>query len=400
MGFKWLLGVAGMVVATSLVACMAAPSEDLGDGRGAASTGEEFNKNNVLTDTVLRDTEAMSVADIQKFLEKTPGGKKSVLAEYTEDGKTAAEIMAAAAAKYRINPLELLVRVQMEQGLVEKTTASEESIEIAFGCGCPHSPVCGPKYMGFANQAECAAGTLSRSMDRSLTEQGTVSGWKKGEEKSTEDRIEVTPSNAATAALYTYTPWVGEAGGGRRGVGGASLHFLVWNRFADAVSYGVAAPTADRPAETTTNDAGAPAEEEEETPPEEEADAGSTTPTPTPPPTGTDAGTTPPRTDAGADEPVDSDTTEGSDDDDILGEGNAPPANNAPAPRGSSSSRSSSSDDDDRDESEASEADLATKKKAQDGCSTTGSNGSSGNAALIGLAVVAVSLAGKRRRQG
>ena len=240
MGARWLVGVAGMVVAATLAACSATTDEAVGGDRASVRQAE-FDKNSVLTDTALRDTTALSAADIQAFLEKTPWGQTSVLATYEEDGKSAAEIMHDAATKHGINPLELLVRVQMEQGLINKATASEESISIAFGCGCPHSPVCSSKYEGFANQADCAAGTLSRSMDCALTSNGTASGWKKGEEKLTQDKVEIVPANAATAALYTYTPWVGEAGGGRKGVGGASLHYQVWERFADAVGYGVVA---------------------------------------------------------------------------------------------------------------------------------------------------------------
>ncbi len=44
------------------------------------------------------------------------------------------------------------------------------------------------------------------------------------------------PKNAATATLYTYTPWVGESGGGKAGVGGTSLYFRVLERFADALA--------------------------------------------------------------------------------------------------------------------------------------------------------------------
>lgn len=113
--------------------------------------------------------------------------------------------------------------------------------------------------MGFDNQAECAAGTLSRSMDRAVTSTGTVSGWARNGAKATQDGVIVTPKNAATAALYTYTPWVGEAGGGREGVGGASLRFAVWDRFATAVGYGAWARPTETP-RTSETDAAATAD--------------------------------------------------------------------------------------------------------------------------------------------
>ena len=395
----------GMLVASTLAACSVASSEEAVGGDRASVTEVEFDKNAVLSDTALRDTAAMSTADIQAFLDETPWGHASVLADYEEDGKSAAEIMHEAAEQHGINPLELLVRVQMEQGLVYKQTASEESISIAFGCGCPHSPVCSSKYEGFANQAACAAGTLSRSMDRALTSNGTASGWKMGEEKLTQDKVEVVPSNAATAALYTYTPWVGEAGGGRKGIGGASLHHQVWVRFADAVGYGaVRNNDAPRQAPSGVLEAGAAPEGEGEGQPQDQADAAAAPEAPE-----ADSGS-PAQPDAGApsedgadagpaDAPADGDAdkTEGEDDDDILGEGNAPPATNAPAPRSSKSrgSRSRSSGDDDLEE--ATEEELAGKKKTvASGCSSTGGN--AGDGSLVGLAMVAASVIAGRRR--
>ena len=395
MGARWLVGVAGMVVAATLAACSAPTDEAVGGDRASVRQAE-FDKNAVLTDTVLRDAKSLSAADIQAFLENTPWGQTSVLATYEEDGKSAAEIMHDAATKHGINPLELLVRVQMEQGLINKATASEESISIAFGCGCPHSPVCSSKYEGFANQADCAAGTLSRSMDRALTSNGTASGWRKGEEKLTQDKIEVVPTNAATAALYTYTPWVGEAGGGRKGVGGASLHYQVWERFADAVGYGVAANN-DSPRQSEVLDAGAPGDDpndgEEEADPvlEPETDAGA--------PPSADAGA-PPSADAGAGEEEEPGKgkaeSEGEDDDDILSEGNAPPSTNVPPPR-EGKSRSKSSRVGDEDLSEATEEELAGKKRSAGGCSSTGGNTS--DASLVVLVMAAASLVAKRRRQ-
>ncbi|MBX3220282.1 MAG: hypothetical protein KF795_07155 [Labilithrix sp.] len=395
-----------MVVATTLAACSSAPEEEVGGDRASVKQAE-FDKNSVLTDVALRDTKAMSAADIQAFLDKTPWGHASVLATYEENGKSAAEIMHDASEKHGINPLELLVRAQMEQSLIYKKNASAESISIAFGCGCPHSPVCSSKYEGFANQAECAAGTLSRSMDRALTSNGTASGWKMGEEKLTQDKVEIVPANAATAALYTYTPWVGEAGGGRKGVGGASLHYQVWGRFADATGYGVVGndvpgegqgdvleaeqpDPADEDPNNGGNDGNQGGEDDEEPAadpaPAPNADAGAPQADPEPDPHGDEA----PKGDSTADDKA------GADDDDILGEGNAPPATNAPPPR-ASGSRSKGSSNADRDLTEATDEELAGKKKATGGCSSTG--GSTSDASLVGLVMFAASLVAKRRRR-
>lgn len=391
-----LIGAAAVAAATS-VACSSAPPSDA-EGSSAAATKSPFDRNAVLDDSSLTDAEAMTEEDVQKFLDKTPWGKKSVLATYEADGKSAAKIIHTAATAHGINPLELLVRLQMEQGLINKTTASAATIDVAFGCGCPHSPVCSDKYMGFANQAECAAGTLSRSLASAKTSTGTVSGWARNRAKETQDGVTVTPKNAATDALYTYTPWVGEAGGGRAGVGGASLHHAVWDRFATAVSYGAWA-TDTTPATPTRGTADASTNEvEHDAAAEAEPQEGEGEPTPA-----TDAGTADsgraPSADAGATADggakLGGDRTppsDGSEDDAVLAEGNAPPSTNAPPPKPTSGRRSP------EELPEASEDELASKPKTTEGgCSTSSNRAATGDGIVFGLGL-ALALAGSRRR--
>jgi MYXO-CTERM domain-containing protein len=400
MGVKGLVRIAGVAFVSALVACSQDVVEERVGEDIAGASAASFDKDLVLTDAELRDATAMSAEDIQAFLEKTPWGHASVLATYEEDGRSAARIIKDAATKYGINPLELLVRVQMEQSLVYKKTAPAETIAIAFGCGCPHSPVCSPKYEGFANQAECAAGTLRRSMDRALTSSGTASGWKKGEAKLTQDKIEIVPQSAATAALYTYTPWVGEAGGGRKGVGGVSLHQLVWTRFADALGYEVGKPggaTPDQTRDEDAKDAGAPEPAPGKDPGAgpRKADAGP--PAENPPNGGPGSAGEPKKDDAdGEDREGTPPADEGEDDDDILGEGNMPPSS-LPPPR-SSGPRGRGSD-----LPEATEEELSIKKRrssvSNSGCSAAG-GASDGSGALTALALGAVVLASRRRRAG
>ena len=243
LGFSLLLGG---------VACSALSEDEQGTSQDSALEAQ-FNRNNVITDAEISSS-AMTVAEIQRFLEKTPYGTRSGLASFKENGKTAAEILHAEGLRSEISPIALLARLQMEQGLISKTTAPSATTDVAFGCGCPDSASCGPKYLGFANQAACAAGSLRRSIDKVNDGLPTVSGWKKGVSKKTQDEISIVPENAATAALYTYTPWVGESGGGKTGVGGTSLYFKVLKRFTDAylISTGAGTGTADA---STTEDA-------------------------------------------------------------------------------------------------------------------------------------------------
>ena len=147
--------------------------------------------------------------------------------------------MVDAAKAHGINPLEMLVRVQMEQGLVYKTTAPATTIPLAFGCGCPHSAVCNDSYRGFANQAECAAGTMRRTMDKALTASGTVSGWSRGKSKDHRGRHHHRSEERRDGCtLHVYARGSERPGAAKKGVGGVSLHAQVWDCFAESASYG------------------------------------------------------------------------------------------------------------------------------------------------------------------
>jgi len=388
----------------STAACSAPAADEPARGTTSSVTERPFDRNAVLDDKSMRDAETLTVSDVQKFLDKTPWGTRSALARYTEGGKSAATIMVDAAKAHGINPLEMLVRVQMEQGLVYKTTAPATTISLAFGCGCPHSSVCNDSYRGFANQAECAAGTMRRTMDKALTASGTVSGWSRGKAKATEDGLTIVPKNAVTAALYTYTPWVGEAGGGKKGVGGVSLHAQVWDRFAESVSYGAWAVESAGSADNA--DAGnADATTAEPTPepapvdpdPAPEADAGTTTGEPDAGPTG--EGASPDAGPTGEGNTTNGNTNgppaDGSEDDAIIGEGSTPPSSNSAPP--STRTKTPSKPEE---LPEAEEGELASKKKADaGGCSTTGHEGGSPDGLLIaGAAALAIVTSRRRRR--
>ncbi|HEY8080381.1 MAG TPA: MYXO-CTERM sorting domain-containing protein [Labilithrix sp.] len=384
MGWRTVIGLAGAATVSALVACQE-PAEEDAAGDQAAVQQDPFDRNNVLDDKSLRDSAAMSAADVQKFLDVTPWGTKSALADYKEDGKTAAEIITDAAKKHNVNPIELLVRAQAEQGLIKKTTAKDTTIAIAFGCGCPDSAACSDAYRGLANQAECAAGTIDRSMSRASTTAGTVSGWAKAKEKASLDGLVITPANSATAAIYTYTPWVGEKGGGKVGVGGAYLHWDVWGSFAQYLNYG---DWGQNDTQAQSGDGGAAANDAA---PSDDASAPDPNPNPDPGSGDPDPGTD----DAGPSgdgTPSAGPKDDGSDDGKVLN-GNAPPAVNAPPP--GSHPRTSAAPNLPQELPQASDADLAGKPKTTGGCSTSGGTG---DASLVGLGLAIALVAARRRR--
>lgn len=225
---------------TILLAACSSASEDGGSvSSGSAASENTFDRDNVMEDDVMQDVDAAGAAEIQAFLERTPYGMRSVLADYRPKGKPVSQILVDTGREYGINPLVLLARLQIEQGLVSKSSAPEEELERAFGCGCADGRSCSSRYLGFENQARCGAAVLQRSLERLRgPERETVSGWAKGASKQTLDGLSVTPANDATAALYTYTPWVGQLGGGRATVGGTSGFWKVFVAFEEALRGG------------------------------------------------------------------------------------------------------------------------------------------------------------------
>lgn len=195
-----------------------------------------FDRNRVLSDAAFVDWQAMSEAEIQAFLDETPYGNRSALAGYTSGGMTAARAIRVASETYRINPLVILTRLQMEQSLIGKSTATKKALDFAFGCGCPDNGSCSETWRGFHKQADCMASHMRSYLDDLEGGGSTIAGWKIDKAKKTLDKYWVTPKNAATAALYTYTPWVGTSGFGNLG------HFQIWRRFAGHIGYAPIGP--------------------------------------------------------------------------------------------------------------------------------------------------------------
>jgi hypothetical protein len=190
---------------------------DPDDGK-ADGVPPTFDQNNVVDDPLFTNVTAMTVEDVQAFLDKSPYGTRSWLASHQLDGKTAAEMLVEVGMMYEVNPLLLLVRMQVETSLVSKTaTPSQRSIDRALGCGCPDGGSCNAAYRGLQKQLDCGARILRKWYDASI--EGTAQ-WRKGVGRNTLDPKRVTPANHATASFYAYTPWVLVGRGG---------NWLAWN---------------------------------------------------------------------------------------------------------------------------------------------------------------------------
>jgi uncharacterized membrane protein YgcG len=239
----WWTRQFGLGMALVLAGCaIAGPSDDeVNDENGpvepsypeepntpeTAMAEANFDRHDVLDTASMVDADAMTVAEVQAFLDNNPYGWTSVLASHVSNGHSAAQAFVDAGQANGINPLVLLTRVQMEQSLIGKTSAPLSTLKKAMGCGCPDNKPCQAQYKGFDKQVDCAASKLRSYLDDMDGGGTTIAGWGVGISKTTLDSYSVTPVNEATAALYTYTPWVSAA----------KAHAKIWALYAAHVGY-------------------------------------------------------------------------------------------------------------------------------------------------------------------
>lgn len=188
-------------------------------GPDTLGTPSRFDRHTVTSDGFFLASSAVDADRVQSFLERTPyDGSASWLADETVDGVRASEAIVAAARAVSMNPIMLLARMQIEQGLVSKTERpSQSTIDWAFGCGCPDGRACYEQYRGLDRQLACAAETMRRWYDASVDGTGA---WRLGASRRSSDGFTIRPTTHSTASFYAYTPWVLEGRGG---------NWLVWN---------------------------------------------------------------------------------------------------------------------------------------------------------------------------
>ncbi len=243
----FLIVVVGLISAPGLVSAEALP----------VLSG--FNPNKLIDDKVFTDTQTFGDASgVQKFLES----KNSVLANtsasftaklkeptssFIKEGledphpdskkpRTAAELIWDAAKASGLNPQVILVKLEKEQSLIRGRQNADEAtlqkaLDRAMGFGCPDSGGCENIFAGFyfqlfgnfdaqASRYLGAAKSLMKSFSTPGGRGPAVNGVasKVGDKITLDNTMgsyqgiaaqqTVTLSNAATAALYRYTPHV------------------------------------------------------------------------------------------------------------------------------------------------------------------------------------------------
>lgn len=221
------------------------PPSDAGEGLPPAPAGatpgvpDAFDRDHLMDDGFYEASDWATAAEVQRFLERTPWERPSWLArevvvlvtELPRGPMPVSEAIVRTAQAHAINPVLLLARMQIEKSLVSATTPPPPSARaFALGCEKPTPAYPNGRDPAFASlevQLECAASTLAKQFARARTGKGKFVVWGT---TTTEDGVAVRPAEAATSALYAYTPIEGTKA--RNG------NWLVWTvtrRFAAAL---------------------------------------------------------------------------------------------------------------------------------------------------------------------
>lgn len=203
---------------------------------------EEFDPNAIISIEELTDV-SVRADTLRAFLtyrtfdktRKNPYGRDSFLSTYYSNGLSATDALLNAAEQYNVNPLVLLVRAEIEQGLIglEFYPVDDPArVEYVFRCGCAGPSSCDPAYAGFDKQVDCLARQYRIIMnDMDQTGGVTSGGWAKQREGRTIDAKTVTPNDDGTAVAYQFDPRVGDRKSGNQ------LFWTIWKNYVKASGY-------------------------------------------------------------------------------------------------------------------------------------------------------------------
>lgn len=194
--------------------------------------------NNLIDDTSFIDINAMDEGAIQKFLDD----QQSPLRDYSENGRSAAKIIYDAAhganeaggswggisittTTGTVSPRVILTYLEKEQSLVSRDDRPEATMNKAMGYQCYNGAAndnngntCNDRYEGFTLQVENAAWQLRYNYEyakRGTKPSGFATHYVVNESASIPEEskyggksYDIKMENAATASIYSYTPYV------------------------------------------------------------------------------------------------------------------------------------------------------------------------------------------------
>lgn len=223
-------GLLSLVVASAVIAGLpVAPG--VPTPTASAAEASQFNPAQIVSDAVFYDSDSMSVADVQSFLNQRGAncvaGEQPCLKDIRTDSRTwaaeanlcagytgraqesAAEIIVGVARSCGISPKALLVLLEKEQALVGRTRPTSRAYQIAMGFGCPDTAPCNAEYYGFFNQTYRAARQFQvyRNFPTRYGYQAGRSNYVQWHPNAACGGTNLVIENQATAALYIYTPY-------------------------------------------------------------------------------------------------------------------------------------------------------------------------------------------------
>lgn len=229
MSKKWgirLLTAVGCICV--VVAAAIAPAQ-----RSEAANMSLFDPGYIISDFLFYNGSAMDAAGVQSFLNSQVGSCSSgatCLKDYSQSTTTqpanpmcsqytgaasesAAQIIAKVGQACGISQKVILVTLQKEQGLVTSTSPSSGRYRTAMGFACPDTAACDTTYYGFFNQVYNGAKQLKRYGNPPGTSDfftwypvgGTTPVRYSPNAACGAPGVHIR--NAATAALYYYTPY-------------------------------------------------------------------------------------------------------------------------------------------------------------------------------------------------
>ena len=169
-----------------------------------------FDPNYIISDADMTDAYAMDRDQIQAFLDAQGALGGMRLEDYEGRMRWAADIIWYAAQNHGINPRMLLVMLQKEQSLVTEDDPTQKQLDWAMGYAvcdsCSMNDPVVQRWQGFGKQVNSAAMQFSDGYLADIEATGVAAGKYGPGVTVTISGTEVTPENAATAALYAYTP--------------------------------------------------------------------------------------------------------------------------------------------------------------------------------------------------
>jgi len=188
----------------------------------------KFDPGNIMSDDVMSNHTAMSVQQIQAFLESKNAcnntntylasyyphlqynikdGKFVCMAKDSFNGESAAQIIWQAARDYEINPQVLIIILQKEQGLVTDTWPNHLQYRSATGYGCSDTAACDSQYYGLKNQVRLTAASFRRILNGGGSNYPVGTNYILYNPNRACGGSNVAIQNRATSALYNYTPY-------------------------------------------------------------------------------------------------------------------------------------------------------------------------------------------------